>query len=138
MKKQQRKLKIRKKWAVYRKHVLYELRDSENTYVQDLTVIINLHKQITLIISLLSREECILSDEEIKKLFSNIENIYNLNKNFSAELKGINCLFIKEKIDAYTHRSEYGKFLEQYAYYFKFYYVYSHDFNVETTRILKE
>lgn len=77
-----RKYQQKKKWAIYRKHVILELTQTEETYVNDLEIVVKKIMQP-------ARRKKLLDEEDIKKLFLNIEFIYQLNKKFSEELTSI-------------------------------------------------
>ena len=92
-----RKYKGKKKRHIYRKHVIFELYETEDRYVLDLDFII---KKVLVPI----KNENILDEDQIKKVFNNIESICALNKVFCNDLKS-KIIFIDIYIYIYIYRN---------------------------------
>ncbi len=77
------------KWAWYRKYVIFELYDTEVSYVNDIKIIIEqvyYPTRFDFSQYLSIRKEEFLTENEQRKLFLNIEAIYLLNGKFKQEL----------------------------------------------------
>ena len=99
----------RRKWAEYRKYVISELYETEVRYVEDLKIII---KQVMTPL----RDMLILDDEQMRKLFNNIEQICWLNEIFVGALE--------EKMKNVYHYQLIGDIAVKFAHFFKIYYDY--------------
>ncbi|CAD8056096.1 unnamed protein product [Paramecium primaurelia] len=119
---QKKKYKCMKAWAIKRGKVYEELIQTEVSYLADLKIV--LEKVIKNV-----KEMKLLSDIEIQKAFSNISQIYDLNKAFLRELQ--------KKLDIYHNNVCVGHIFLKYIPFFKMYFQYLQEFKIDQISILR-
>ncbi|CAD8154557.1 unnamed protein product [Paramecium octaurelia] len=117
-----KKFKLLKVWAVKRRKVYEELIQTETTYLADMKIV--LEKVLKNV-----KELKLLPENEIQKAFSNISQIYDLNKTFLRELQ--------KKLEFYHNNVCVGQIFLKYIPFFKMYFQYLQEFNIDQISILR-
>ncbi|CAD8163408.1 unnamed protein product [Paramecium pentaurelia] len=119
---QKKKYQILRAQALKRRKAFEELIQTEESYMTDMTIIIE--KVVKIV-----EERQILPQNQIQKAFSNIKQIYDLNSAFLKDLQN--------KLGIYRDNACISHLLQKYIPFFKIYFQYLQEFKIDQIIILR-
>ncbi|CAD8079486.1 unnamed protein product [Paramecium sonneborni] len=120
---QKKNYKNLKMQAIKRRKAFEELIYTEQSYLADMKIVIEQVIQIV-------QETKLLPEIEIQQAFSNIIQIYNLNKSFLRELQ--------KKLEIYYDNTCVSHIFQKYIPFFKIYFQYLQEFKIDQIQILRD